>query len=85
VDGIINQFILKIKIMKHVNGLYTQRFNRKYKKDGALFRGRYKSILVDENAYLLKLTRYIHRNPIEVKKKGEATQRLPLVELSCLY
>ncbi len=57
------------QIMKHVNGLYTQRFNRKYHKDGALFRGRYKSILVDEDAYLLQLTRYIHRNPIEVKKK----------------
>ncbi|MBV1907672.1 MAG: transposase [Kangiellaceae bacterium] len=57
------------QIMKHVNGLYTQRYNRKYKKDGALFRGRYKSILVDEDAYLLQLTRYIHRNPVEVKKK----------------
>jgi putative transposase len=31
-------------------------------------RGRYKSILVDEDTYLLQLTRYIHRNPIEVKK-----------------
>ena len=57
------------QIMKHINGLYTQRFNRKYKKDGTIFRGRYKSILVDEVAYLLQLTRYIHRNPIEVKKK----------------
>ena len=57
------------QIMKHINGLYTQRFNRKHKADGALFRGRYKSILVDEDAYLLQLTRYIHRNPLEVKKK----------------
>jgi len=57
------------EIMKHVNGLYTQRYNRKHKKDGTLFRGRYKSVLVDEDAYLLQLTRYIHRNPLEVKKK----------------
>jgi len=57
------------QIMKHVNGLYTQRYNRKHKKDGTLFRGRHKSILVDEDAYLLQLTRYIHRNPLEVKKK----------------
>jgi len=56
-------------IMKHINGIYTQRYNRKYKKDGTLFRGRYKSILVDEDSYLLQLTRYIHRNPLEVKKK----------------
>lgn len=57
------------QIMKHISSLYTQRFNRKYQKDGGLFRGRYKSILVDEDAYLLQLTRYIHRNPVEVKKK----------------
>jgi REP element-mobilizing transposase RayT len=57
------------QIMKHINGLYTQRYNRKHKKDGALFRGRYKSVLVDEDAYLLQLTRYIHRNPLEVKKQ----------------
>lgn len=65
------------QIMKHVNGLYTQRYNRKYKKDGTLFRGRYKSVLVDEDAYLLQLTRYIHRNPMEVKKK--------MVEQLCEY
>ena len=31
--------------------------------DGTLFRGRYKSILVEEDSYLLQLVRYIHRNP----------------------
>lgn len=53
------------KVMKHVNGLYTQWFNRTYHKDGALFRGRYKAILVDADNYLLHVSRYIHRNPIE--------------------
>jgi len=56
------------QVMKHVNGLYTQRYNRRHKKHGPLFRGRYKSVLVDEDAYLLPLSRYIHRNPIEVKR-----------------
>jgi hypothetical protein len=51
--------------MKHINGLYTQWFNRNYHKDGALFRGRYKAILVDADSYLLHVSRYIHRNPIE--------------------
>mgnify|MGYP000618004595 CR=1 FL=1 len=55
------------RIMRHINGVYTQRYNRLKKTDGPLFRGRYKAILVDEDAYLLQLTRYIHRNPIEVK------------------
>ena len=34
------------------------------KCDGTLFRGRYKSILVDADSYLLELVRYIHRNPL---------------------
>jgi len=50
--------------MRHVNGLYTQRYNRLHKTDGPLFRGRYKAILVQADRYLLALTRYIHRNPL---------------------
>jgi len=57
------------QIMKHVNGIYTQRHNRLRKVDGPLFRGRYKSVLVDADDYLLQLSRYIHRNPLEVKRK----------------
>jgi len=51
--------------MKHINGLYTQYFNRTHNTDGALFRGRYKAVLVDADNYLLHVSRYIHRNPIE--------------------
>ena len=51
--------------MRHLNGVYTQRFNRIHHSDGQLFRGRYKSILVDADSYLLELLRYIHRNPLE--------------------
>ena len=57
------------QIMQHINGKYTQWHNRKCGKDGTLFRGRYKSVLVDEDSYLLQLTRYIHRNPLEVKRQ----------------
>lgn len=56
------------RIMRHINGVYTQRHNRLKRTDGTLFRGRYKSILVDKNGYLLSLTRYIHRNPIDMKQ-----------------
>lgn len=55
------------RIMRHVNGVYTQRFNRLKRTDGPLFRGRYKAILLDSDAYLLQVGRYIHRNPVEVK------------------
>jgi putative transposase len=50
--------------MRHINGVYTQRFNNIHGYDGHLFRGRYKSILIDADSYLLKVMRYIHRNPI---------------------
>ena len=52
------------RCMRHLNGVYTQRYNRKHGLDGQLFRGRYKSVLVEEDHYLLELLRYIHRNPV---------------------
>ena len=52
------------RCMRHINGVYTQRYNWVHDCDGQLFRGRFKSILVDGNSYLLQLVRYIHRNPI---------------------
>jgi REP element-mobilizing transposase RayT len=52
------------RCMRHLNGVYTQRYNVRNKCDGTLFRGRYKSILVDADTYLLELVRYIHRNPL---------------------
>ena len=51
--------------MRHINGVYTQRFNRKHGVDGQLFRGRYKSMLVSADSYLLQLVRYIHHNPVK--------------------
>jgi REP element-mobilizing transposase RayT len=53
--------------MRHINGVYTQRYNRLKGTDGPLFRGRFKSILIESDAYLAELTRYIHRNPVETK------------------
>lgn len=51
--------------MRHLNSLYTQKYNRRHGYDGPLFRGRYKSILVPEDSYLLQLVRYIHKNPVK--------------------
>jgi putative transposase len=50
--------------MRHINGIYTQRFNRYHKKDGQLFRGRYKAVLIEADSHLLEVLRYIHKNPI---------------------
>lgn len=53
------------RCMRHINGIYTQRYNRRHHLDGQLFRGRYKSILIGEDSYMLELVRYIHRNPLD--------------------
>ncbi len=54
-------------IMKRLLGLYTQRFNRRHKRVGHLFQGRYKALLVDKDAYFLQVSRYIHLNPVKAK------------------
>ena len=51
-------------LMRHVNGIYTQAFNRRHGKVGHLFQGRFKAILVDREAYLLQLCRYVELNPV---------------------
>ncbi|MFA5370978.1 MAG: transposase [Sideroxydans sp.] len=50
--------------MRQLNGLYTQRFNRRHERVGHLFQGRFKAIVVDRDSYLLELCRYIVLNPI---------------------
>jgi putative transposase len=50
--------------MRQLNGLYTQRFNRRHGMVGHLFQGRYKAILVQKEAHLLELSRYVVLNPV---------------------
>lgn len=60
--------------MRHINGAYTTYYNVKWKRSGHLLQGRYKAILVDQDAYAKELSRYIHLNPVRahlVKKPEE--------------
>ena len=52
------------KGMRQLNGIYAQHFNRKHQRVGHLLQGRYKSILVDKENYLLELSRYMVLNPV---------------------
>ena len=52
------------KIMQYINACYTGYYNKKNRHLGHLFQGRYKSIIVDKDNYLLELSRYIHLNPV---------------------
>ena len=51
--------------LRRIGHVYTQRFNRRHGRDGALFRGRFHSILIDSNTYLDRVARYVERNPLE--------------------
>ncbi|OGP58159.1 MAG: hypothetical protein A2V67_05775 [Deltaproteobacteria bacterium RBG_13_61_14] len=50
--------------MKWLNGTYTARCNRRHQRSGHLFQGRYKSILVADEAHWLQLSMYLHLNPV---------------------
>lgn len=50
--------------MRHLNGVYTQRFNRVHRRVGHVFQGRYQAIVVERDAHLLELCRYVVLNPV---------------------
>ncbi len=53
--------------MRHLNGVYTQSFNRKHKRSGHVFQGRFKSRLIEKESHLLEVARYIVLNPVRAK------------------
>ena len=55
------------RLMRHLNGVYTQAFNRRHGLVGHLFQGRFKAILVDRDAYLLEVCRYVELNPVRAR------------------
>jgi REP element-mobilizing transposase RayT len=60
--------------MRQLNGIYTQRYNRRHNKTGHIFQGRFKAILVQKENYLLELCRYVVLNPVRARliEKPEA-------------
>ncbi len=50
--------------MRQLNGVYTQKSNRKHGRVGHVFQGRYKAILIEKESYLLELSRYVVLNPV---------------------
>lgn len=62
------------RLMRHINGVYTQICNRRHRKVGHLFQGRFKAIVVDRDAYFLEVCRYVDLNPLRanlVKHPGD--------------
>ena len=55
------------KGMRQLNGVYTQRFNRRHGRVGHVFQGRYKAIMVQKESYLMELARYVVLNPVRAR------------------
>ncbi len=56
------------EFMRHFNISYTGYFNRRHRRSGHLYQGRFKAIVVEAESYLLELSRYVHLNPIRLKR-----------------
>ena len=50
--------------MRHLNGVYTQSFNRSHRRRGHVFQGRFKAILIEKESHLLEVARYVVLNPV---------------------
>jgi len=64
-----------VKFMQKLGTGYTMTFNGKYGRSGALFQGRFKSVLVEKDAHLMYLPHYIHLNSLDLMTLGGRTPR----------
>ena len=53
--------------MQYLNGSYTSYFNRRHRRPGHLFQGRFKGHRVEEEGFFLEVRRYIHLNPVRAQ------------------
>ncbi|MEY4414817.1 MAG: hypothetical protein RIQ53_2110 [Pseudomonadota bacterium] len=60
------------RVMRQINGVYTQAFNRRHGLVGHVLQGRYHATLVDSDGYLAALCRYVERNPVAAGLIGDA-------------
>jgi putative transposase len=59
------------RVMRHINGVYSQAYNRRHGLVGHLFQGRFKAIHVDRDAYFLAVCRYVDLNPVRAGMVSE--------------
>jgi putative transposase len=59
--------------MRQINGVFTQRSNRRHRRTGHLFEGRFKSLLVDNDLYLRDVCRYVVQNPVRARLASDAS------------
>lgn len=59
-------------VMRHINGVYTQASNRRHQRTGHVFEGRFRSIVIDRESYLRRVTRYVVLNPVRGRLVSDA-------------
>lgn len=62
------------RIMQRLLTSYAQYYNRRYRRVGHLFQGRYKAVLCQSDRYLSELVRYIHLNPVRARMVAKPEQ-----------
>jgi putative transposase len=62
------------KGMRQLNGVYTQAFNKRHRRVGHVFQGRFKGILVQKDSHFLEVCRYVVLNPVGAKMVGHPRQ-----------
>ncbi len=62
------------RLMRHINGQYTQAYNRRHGLSGHLFQGRFHAVLIDSDAYLIEVCRYVELNPVRAKLVDSPSQ-----------
>jgi putative transposase len=70
------------EFMRQFNISYTGYYNRRHRRIGHLYQGRFKAIVVDSDRYLLELSRYVHLNPIRIKAKTQRPDTERIREIS---
>ncbi len=64
-----DKYLIK-DFMRSIGTKYSMYFNRKYKRVGPVFQGKYKGVLIDSDEQLIYLTKYIHQNPVDILPSG---------------
>jgi len=76
------------RFMQRFQTAYTVHYNKKHDRSGHLMQGRFGASVVDDDRYILKLSRYVHLNPVFVKANKSKTRRervLLLRDKRCLF
>jgi len=62
------------RLMRHINGKYTQAYNRRHALSGHVFQGRFHAVLIDSDSYLIEVCRYVELNPVRASLVGHPSE-----------